>query len=58
MIIQVLKNITNILELTVEVGKRNCKRLHNFISNGKMDYIGDVDFKDIHSTEMEGIQCH
>ena len=36
MIIQILKNITNILELAVEVGKRNCKRLYNFISNGKI----------------------
>ena len=29
-------NITSILELAVEVGKRNCKRLYNFISNGKI----------------------
>ena len=58
MIIKILKNITNIVELAVEVGKRNCKRLHNFITNGKMDYTGDVDFKDICSIEMEGIQCY
>lgn len=58
MIIKILKDITNTVELAVEVGKRNCKRLHSIIINGKMDYIGDIDFKDICSIEMEGIQCH